>query len=154
MSRLLAVAALALFTQMGIAQTPLHKTEALSDADLDRVTAGGIQGTATASGNTMSFSATVPTPFGVVSAVGNGSVLNQPGSGASAGSINLSGNALQGSSSLITTTAANSNVLVNLNLIVNINSTVGSIGQTNLGNIGNALGLSGLINTANLAGKH
>jgi hypothetical protein len=154
MSRLLAIAALALFTQMSMAQSPLHKTEALSDADLDQVTAAGFQATVNTAGNTVNFSAAVPTPNGLVSAVGNASVLAQPLSGTNTGSINLSGNAQQGLNSIISINAVNSVVNVLLNLNVTLNSTVGSISQSNLGSLAGLNGLGGLINAAAPAGKH
>lgn len=155
MSRLLAVAALALFTQMGIAQTPLHKTGALSDAELDQVTAGGFSATVnTAANNTVNFTASVPTPNGVVTAAGNASVLAQPMPGTNTGSITLNGQAQAGLNSLININAVNSSIAVLLNLNVTLNSTVGSITQSNLGSLAGLSGLGGLINAAAPAGKH
>ncbi len=154
MSRVLAIAALALFTQMGIAQTPLHKTGALNDAELDQVTAAGFSATVNTAGNSLNFNAAVPTPNGLVTANGDASVLAQPMSGTNVGSITLNGSAQQGLNSLININAVNSSIAVLLNLNVTLNSTVGSITQSNLGNLAGLTGLGGLINTAAPAGKH
>jgi hypothetical protein len=63
-----------------------------------------------------------------------GSLAVQSGSntGTSIGSITLNGNAQQNLSSLINLNAVNSKINVLLNLNVNINSTVGTIIQSNL----------------------
>jgi hypothetical protein len=154
MSRLLAIAALALFTQMGIAQNPLHKSGALSDAELDQVTAGGFNATVNTAGDTVNFSTAVPTPSGLVTAAGNASVLAQPMSGTNIGSITLNGQAQAGLNSLININAVNSSIAVLLNLNVTLNSTVGSITQSNLGSLAGLSGLGSLINAAAPAGKH
>jgi len=56
---------------------------------------------------------------------------NDGGGNGGNGSIQLSGNALQGEQSLIQINAVNSTVTVNVNLTVIMNSTVGTISQGN-----------------------
>lgn len=55
-----------------------------------------------------------------------------PNTGTSVGTLTLNGSAQQNLSSLININAVNSKVNVLLNLNVNINSTVGTIIQTNI----------------------
>ncbi|MEO6909346.1 MAG: hypothetical protein ABI158_00280 [Edaphobacter sp.] len=102
----------------------------MSDSTLDTVTAAGI--TASASNGVVKFQGEVPTPNGLVSSAGSLSVESGPLTGTSVGSLTLNGNAQQNLSSLININAVNSKINVLLNLNVNINSTVGSILQSNL----------------------
>lgn len=130
MYRTLLVMGLLLATQTGVSQS---KKKPLDDSMLDRVTAAGV--TANVSpGGVINFTGQVPTANGLVSASGS-LVVQAPGSSTSTstmGSINLSGSAQQNLSSLININAVNSTVNVLLNLNVNINSTVGTILQSNL----------------------
>jgi len=59
-------------------------------------------------------------------------VQNAATAGTSIGTLTLNGNAQQNLSSLININAVNSKINVLLNLNVNINSTVGTIIQSNL----------------------
>ena len=129
MYRNLVIASLVLLTQVGISQTS-RKPKPMSDSTLDNVTAAGI--TASASNGVVKFQGEVPTPNGLVSSAGSLSVESGPLTGTSVGSLTLNGNAQQNLSSLININAVNSKINVLLNLNVNINSTVGSILQSNL----------------------
>jgi len=134
MRRLLMIASLVLLTQAGMAQnqTRVRTTaQPLSDAVLDRVTAGGV--TAGDTNGVIKFQGTVPTKNGLVTGAGTLSVLTSPmSSTTNQGSITLNGQAQQNLNSLVNINAVNSNVNVLLNLNVNINSTVGTLTQTNL----------------------
>jgi hypothetical protein len=132
MRRLLVVASLALLIQAGMAQSPArHKPQPLSDAAMDRVTAGGI--TAGMSDGVIQFQGSVPTNNGLVTGAGTLAVLTGPlTTTQNQGTLTLNGGAQQNLSSLININAVNSNINVLLNLNVNINSTVGTITQTNL----------------------
>jgi hypothetical protein len=134
MRRLLMIASLALLTQAGMAQNqPRVRTTAqpLSDAVLDRVTAGGV--TAGDTNGVIKFQGSVPTKNGLVTGAGTLSVLTSPTSSTTnQGSITLNGQAQQNLTSLVNINAVSSNVNVLLNLNVNINSTVGTLTQTNL----------------------
>lgn len=77
------------------------KAKPMDDATLDKVTAGGDDGGGDKGGN------------------------------GGSGSIQLSGNALQGEQSLIQINAVNSTVTVLVNLTVIMNSTVGTVSQGN-----------------------
>jgi len=59
-------------------------------------------------------------------------VLSGPITSNSTGTLSLSGGAQQNLSSLVNINAVNSNINVLLNLNVNINSTVGTLTQSNL----------------------
>jgi len=132
MSRFLAIASLALLTQVGMAQgLTLHKRQPLNDAALDRVTAGEVS--AGISDGVVKFQGSVPTPNGLVSGSGTLGVLTGPITGTNTGTLTLNGGAQQNLSSLVNINAVNSNVNVLLNLNVNINSTVGTVVQSNLG---------------------
>jgi hypothetical protein len=130
MYRTLLVMGLLVATQAGMAQS---KKKALDDATLDRVTAAGVAARITPNG-VINFSGAVPTANGLVSGIG--SLVVQPVSNSTTttttGSVNLGGNAQQNLSSLININAVNSTINVLLNLNVNINSTVGTILQSNL----------------------
>lgn len=129
MHRNLVIASLVLLTQVGISQTN-NKPKPMSDSTLDNVTASGI--TATATNGVVKFEGQVPTPNGLVSSAGSLSIQNGPITGTTIGSLTLNGNAQQNLSSLININAVNSKINVLLNLNVNINSTVGTIIQSNL----------------------
>ena len=131
MCRLLVIASLALLTQAGMAQTVTqHKRTPLSDVALDRVTAAGV--TAGVSGGGINFQGSVPTANGLVTGAGTMQVLSGPITSNSTGTLSLSGGAQQNLSSLVNINAVNSNINVLLNLNVNINSTVGTLTQSNL----------------------
>jgi hypothetical protein len=127
MYRALVVMGLLLVTQAGLAQS---KKKALSDDVLDRVTAAGV--TATVSQGIVNFTGEVPTANGLVSSNGTLSIQTAPFTGTTLGSLTLNGNAQQNLSSLININAVNSSINVLLNLNINIDSTVGSILQSNL----------------------
>jgi hypothetical protein len=132
MRRLFVVASFALLAQIGTAQIAArHTPQALNDAAMDRVTAGGV--TAGDSNGVIKFQGSVPTKNGLVTGAGTLSVLTSPTSSTTnQGSITLNGQAQQNLTSLVNINAVNSNVNVLLNLNVNINSTVGTLTQTNL----------------------
>ena len=130
MHRTLLVIGLLLATQTAVSQS---RKKALDDSMLDRVTAAGVT-TSLGPGNVINFTGEVPTANGLVSGIGS-LVVQAPNStttNTTVGSINLSGNAQQNMSSLININAVNSAINVLLNLNVNINSTVGTIQQSNL----------------------
>ena len=131
MSRFLVIASLALLIQAGMAQslTP-HKGQPLNDATLDRITAGGVS--AGISDGVVKFQGTVPTPNGLVSGAGTLAVLTGPITGTNMSTLTLNGGAQQNLSSLVNINAVNSNINVLLNLNVNMNSTVGTVMQSNL----------------------
>jgi hypothetical protein len=128
MHRNLVIASLVLLTQVGISQT--HKPKPMSDSTLDNVTAAGVS--ATASNGVVKFEGQTPTPNGLVSSAGSLAVQGSSAGGTSVGTLTLNGNAQQNLSSLINLNAVNSKINVLLNLNVNINSTVGTIVQSNL----------------------
>jgi hypothetical protein len=127
MFRTLVIASLLLFTHTAVSQS---KKKPLSDEAMDRVTAAGV--TATASQGVIKFSGQTPTPNGLVSAAGTLAVSSAPVSGTTIGSLNLNGNAQQNLSSLVNINAVNSTISVLLNLNINIDSTVGTVVQSNL----------------------
>jgi hypothetical protein len=133
MRRFFVVASLALLVQVGMAQTKApSKPQPLSDAAMDQVTAGAM--TATLSDGVVKFQGAVPTKNGLVTGAGTLAVLTAPltGTTQNQSTLTLNGGAQQSLSSLVNINAVNSNVNVLLNLTVNINSTVGTITQTNL----------------------
>ena len=132
MRRLFVVASLALLIQAGMAQTTArHKPQPLTDAAMDRVTAGEM--TAGLSDGVVKFQGSVPTKNGLVTGAGTMAVLTGPLTTIqNQGTLTLSGGAQQNLTSLVNINAVNSNVNVLLNLNVNINSTVGTLTQTNL----------------------
>jgi hypothetical protein len=131
MNRFLVIASLALLTQAGMAQSlPQHKGQPLNDAALDRVTAAGVS--AGISDGVVKFQGTVPTANGLVSGAGTLAVLTGPITGTNMSTLTLNGGAQQNLSSLVNINAVNSNINVLLNLNVNINSTVGTVMQSNL----------------------
>jgi len=127
MSRLLVIVSLALLTQAGMAQS---KARPLNDAALDRITAGGV--TAGISNGVVNFQGSVPTANGLVTGAGTLQVLTGPLTGTNMSTLKLNGGAQQDLSSLVNINAVNSTVNVLLNLNVNINSTVGTVMQSNL----------------------
>ena len=131
MSRFLVIASLALLTQAGIAQSlTSHKGQPLNDAMLDRITAGAVS--AGISDGVVKFQGTTPTPNGLVSGAGTLAVLTGPITGTNMSTLTLNGGAQQNLSSLVNINAVNSNINVLLNLNVNMNSTVGTVTQSNL----------------------
>lgn len=133
MRQTVAIACLAAFllTSAAMAQS---RARPLDDAALDQVTAGGFTLTA-GNGNfavnllnpsTVSFVGKVETSKGLVEAIGTITAQAE-----SDGGINISGNALQGSQSIITIIAANSKVNVLTNLVVLLNPTNVTINQGN-----------------------
>src|SRR6202789_1714764 len=132
MCRLLVIASLALLTQAGMAQNlkTQHKPSLLIDAAIDRVTAAGV--TASFSGGVVQFQGSVPTKNGLVTGAGTLQVLSGPLTGSDQSTLTLNGGAQQNLSSLVNINAVNSNINVLLNLNVNLNSTVGTITQSNL----------------------
>ena len=137
MRRILAIAGLALITTVGMGQTKA-KPKPLSDAALDRITAGGTDSepkagvSAGISNGAIQFQGQVPTKNGLVTGVGTMAFQSGPITSTTTGTINLSDNAQQNLNSLVNITAVNSNISVLLNLNVNINSTVGTVTQSNL----------------------
>jgi hypothetical protein len=127
MSRLLVIASLAMLIPAGMAQS---KRTPLSDAALDRVTAAGV--TAGLSDGVVKFQGSIPTKNGLVTGAGTLAVLTGPLTGVNIGTLSLNGSAQQNLSSLVNINAVNSNINVLLNLNVNLNSTVGTIVQSNL----------------------
>jgi hypothetical protein len=127
MYRTLVILSLALFTQLGVSQS---KKKPLDDSVLDRVTAAGVS--ATISDGVVKFSGQVATANGLVSSTGTLTMQAAPISSTTLGSLTLNGSAQQNLSSLININAVNSQINVLLNLNININSTVGSILQSNL----------------------
>jgi hypothetical protein len=131
MHRNLVIAGLVLLTQVGISQTSKRtKPKPMDDSTLNRVTAAGI--TANATNGVVNFQGETATPNGLVSSVGSLAMSSGPNTGTTVGTLTLNGNAQQNLSSLININAVNSKINVLLNLNVNINSTVGTIIQTNI----------------------
>jgi hypothetical protein len=144
MRRILVIAALVLLSPAGLtlagAQTPVRdqaqsriqvKAKPLSDAALDQVTAGTVS--AGMSDGVVRFQGQAPTANGLVSSSGSLALQSGPLGGNTMGTLSLNGNAQQNLSSLVNINAVNSQVNVLLNLNVNINSTVGTLTQANLG---------------------
>lgn len=127
MNRVLVLASVVLLSNVGFAKS---KAKPLADAALDQVTAGGV--TAGLSNGVIHFQGSVPTANGLVTGAGTLAVLTGPLTGTNIGSLTLNGSAQQNLSSLVNINAVNSNIAVLLNLNVNINSTVGTIAQSNL----------------------
>ena len=132
MRRLFVVASLALLTQAGLAQsTARHTPQPLNDAAMDRITAAGVS--ASLSNGVVQFQGSASTANGLVNGAGTLQVLTGPlTSTTNMGTLTLNGNAQQNLSSLVNINAVNSNINVLLNLTVNMNSTIGSIVQSNL----------------------
>lgn len=141
MRRILVIAVLTLLSSAGLAQagaqTPVKtkariqtKATPLSDAALDQVTAGTIE--AGISNGVVRFQGQTPTANGLVSSTGSLAIQNGPIGGTTLGTLSLNGNAQQNLSSLVNINAVNSKINVLLNLNVNINSTVGTLTQSNL----------------------
>lgn len=131
MHRNLVIASLVLLSQVGVSQSSKKsKPKPMDDSTLSRVTAAGI--TANASNGVVTFQGQTPTPNGLVSSAGSLAMSSGPNTGTSVGTLTLNGSAQQNLSSLININAVNSKVNVLLNLNVNINSTVGTIVQSNI----------------------
>jgi hypothetical protein len=127
MSRLLVIVSLALLLPVSMAQS---KRKPMNDAALDNVTAAGV--TAGLSDGVVKFQGSAPTKNGLVTGAGTLAVLTGPVTGVNMGTLSLNGNAQQNLSSLVNINAVNSNINVLLNLTVNMNSTVGTVVQSNL----------------------
>jgi hypothetical protein len=138
MQRFFVIAVLTLLSSTGLvqagAQSPVNarvqtRAQPLSDAALDQVTAGSIA--AGISDGVVKFQGQTPTPNGEVSSTGTLAIQNAP-IGTTMGTLSLNGSAQQNLSSLVNINAVNSKINVLLNLNVNINSTVGTLTQSNL----------------------
>ena len=132
MRHLFVIASLALLIPAGMAQTAAkHKAQPLNDAAMDRVTAGTV--TAGLSDGVVKFQGSAQTKSGLVTGAGTMAVFTGPITNTqNLGTLTLSGGAQQNLTSLVNINAVNSNIEVLLNLNVTINSTVGSIVQSNL----------------------
>jgi len=130
MRRILVIAGMMLLSTAGLCQTGVQRhAQPLSDAALDRVTAGTV--TAGVSDGVVKFQGQTPTPNGLVSSSGSLALQAVPLS-STTGTLSINGNAQQNLSSLVNINAVNSKINVLLNLNVNINSTVGTLSQANL----------------------
>ncbi len=105
------------------------KAVAMDDATLDKITAGTV--TAGISNGVVQFQGQTPTANGLVSSTGSLALQSTP-LGGTVGTLSLNGNAEQNLSSLVNLNAVNSKINVLMNLNVNINSTVGTLTQSNL----------------------
>lgn len=136
MNRFLVIASLAVLIPAGMAQGKKHskpQPKVLSDAALNKITASGPGVSATVSNGVVNFQGSDLTNNGLVTAAGTLAILSAPAvSTTNLGSISLSGNAQQNLSSVININAVNSTISVLLNLNVNLNSTVGTVMQSNL----------------------
>ena len=149
MRRILVIAVLTLVSSTGVSfaggpnkapakssprANPPTKAVALSDEALDKVTAGTV--TASTTGGVVNFQGQAATPNGLVSTVGSLAVQNSGVTNnltnTTTGTLNISDSAQQNLSSLINLNAVNSKINVLMNLNVNINSTVGTLTQSNL----------------------
>ncbi|QNI37793.1 hypothetical protein [Edaphobacter albus] len=139
MRRTFVIAILMLFsfavTPTGWAQTKVQskaraKAQPMNDAALDKVTAGTIS--AEVSNGVVKFQGQAQTPNGLVSSDGSLALQSGPIGGTTMGTLSMNGNAEQNLSSLVNINAVNSKINVLLNLNVNINSTVGTLTQSNL----------------------
>lgn len=130
MQRILVIAGMMLLSSAGLCQTGVRKhAQPLSDAALDRVTAGSV--TAGLSDGVVKFQGQTPTANGLVSSSGSLAIQNVPLS-STTGTLSISGNAQQNLNSLVNITAVNSKINVLLNLNININSSVGTLTQANM----------------------
>ena len=139
MQRILVIAGMMLLSSACLAQTatptrvPVKahtKATPMSDAALDKVTAGTVS--AGVSDGVVKFQGQTPTPNGLVTSTGSLAVESVPLGGNTVGTLSIDGNAQQNLSSLVNITAVNSKINVLLNLNININSTVGTLTQSNL----------------------
>lgn len=140
MRRTLVIAILMLFSfagtspgwaQAGRSPVKTHaKAQPMNDAALDKVTAGSIS--AGISDGAVQFQGQTQTPNGLVSSNGSLALQSGPLGGTTMGTLSMNGNAEQNLSSLVNINAVNSKINVLLNLNVNINSTVGTMTQSNL----------------------
>ena len=131
MRHLFVIASLALLIPAGMAQTAAqHKPQPLTDDAMDRVTAAGM--TAGLSDGVVKFQGSVPTRNGLVTGAGTLAILTGPLSTTqNQGTLSLNGSAQQNLSSLVNINAVNSNISVLLNLNITIDSTIGSVVQSN-----------------------
>lgn len=140
MNRFLVIASLAVLIPAGVAQGKKHPKaqpkaapKPLSDAALAKVTAAGPGVSATVTNGVVNFQGSDLTNNGLVTAAGTLAVLSGPAvSTTNVGTLSLSGSAQQNLSSVININAVNSTISVLLNLNVNLNSTVGTVMQSNL----------------------
>lgn len=140
MNRFLVIASLAVLIPMGMAQGKKHTKvlpkslpKPMSDAALAKVTAAGPGVSATVTNGVVNFQGSDLTNNGLVTAAGTLAVLSGPAvSTTNVGTLSLSGSAQQNLSSVININAVNSTISVLLNLNVNLNSTVGTVMQSNL----------------------
>jgi hypothetical protein len=141
MQRILVIAGIMLLSSAGLAQTATQtrvpvkaqsRAKPLNDAALDKVTAGTIS--AGVSNGVVKFQGQTPTPNGLVSSTGSLAVQSSP-LGNTTGTLSINDSAQQNLSSLVNINAVNSKINVLLNLNVNINSTVGTLTQSNLNGI-------------------
>ncbi len=135
MNRFLVIASLAVLIPAGMAQGRKHprpQPKALSDAALNKITAAGPGVSATVTNGIVNFQGSDLTNNGLVTAAGTLAVLSGPATTTNIGSISLSGSAQQNLSSVVNINAVNSTISVLLNLNVNLNSTVGTVMQSNL----------------------
>ncbi len=139
MRRILVIAGMMLLSSAGFTQTATQtrvpvraqaRAKPLNDDALDKITAGTVS--AGVSNGVVKFAGQTPTANGLVSSSGSLAVQNGPLNGMTTGTLSLTANAQQNLSSLVNINAVNSKVNVLLNLNVNINSTVGTLTQSNL----------------------
>lgn len=136
MRRIVLILSIALACHGALGQGQKAKAKPMSDSAMDQVTAGstGSTGvTATASNGVVNFAGQAATPNGLVTSAGTLSMQTSPlSTSTTTGTLSINGSAQQGLSSLININAVNSQINVLMNLTINVNSTVGSILQSNL----------------------
>ncbi|WP_035349507.1 hypothetical protein [Edaphobacter aggregans] len=141
MRRILVIAGVMLLSSAGLAQTATPtrvpvgaqtraKPMPMSDAALDKVTAGTVS--AGVSDGVVKFQGQTPTPNGLVSSSGSLALQGSSITNTTTGTLSISGNAQQNLSSLVNINAVNSKINVLMNFNININSTVGTLTQSNL----------------------
>jgi len=142
MRRILVIAGMMLLSSAGFAQTATQtrvsvraqaRAIPMNDDALDKITAGTVS--AGVSNGVVKFAGQTPTANGLVSSSGSLAVQSGPLNSMTTGTLSLTGNAQQNLSSLVNINAVNSKVNVLLNLNVNLNSTVGTLTQSNMNGI-------------------
>jgi hypothetical protein len=118
------------WTQTKVLPKARAKAQPMNDAALDKVTAGTVS--AEVSNGVIKFQGQAQTPNGLVSSDGSLGLQSGPLGSTTMGTLSMNGNAEQNLSSLVNINAVNSKINVLLNLNVNINSTVGTLTQSNL----------------------
>ena len=111
-----------------VASSTQNGKHVLTDEEMDEVFAGGVDAKMT--GNVLSFAG--QTANRDVSGAGTVEVRTAAEQNATSGVLILKDSAQSGSKSFIGINSVNSQIQVLLNLNVNINSTVGTLSQTNL----------------------